>query len=299
MTENGDKRVCYIPGISSTRLADFALNDDSNRSKQMMQYFLKGFEWIHKAQYLLFSSIYELESQAIDVLKSKLPLPIYTIGPTIPKFSLIKNDPKPSNTNHSYYIEWLDSQPIGSVLYIAQGSFFSVSSAQIDEIAAALCASNVRFLWIARSEASRLKEICGAHHMGLIMEWCDQLRVLSHPSIGGFWSHCGWNSTKESLVAGVPFLTLPIYIDQPFNSKMMVEDWKVGCRVKEDVKRDTLVKKDKIVKLVHEFMDLDGELTRDIRERSKKLQKICLNSIANGGSAHTDFNAFISDVMHL
>lgn len=135
--------------------------------------------------------------------------------------------------------------------------------------------------------------------MGLVLEWCDQLRVLSHPSIGGFWSHCGWNSTKESLVAGVPFLTSPIYIDQPFNSKMIVEDWKVGLRVKEDVKRDTLVKKDEIVRLVHEFMDLDGEVTRDIRERSKNLQKICLNAITNGGSAHTDFNAFISDVMHL
>jgi len=299
MTENDAKRVCYIPGISSTRLADFALNDDSNRSKRMMQYFLKGFEWIHKAQYLLFSSIYELESQVIDVLKSKLSLPIYTIGPTIPNFSLIKNNPKSSITNHSYYIEWLDSQPTGSVLYIAQGSFFSVSSAQIDEIVAALCSSNVRFLWIARSEASRLKEIFGGHHMGLVLEWCDQLRVLSHPSIGGFWSHCGWNSTKESLIAGVPFLTFPIYIDQPFNSKMIVEDWKVGLRVKEDVKGDTLVKKHEIVRLVHEFMDLDGELTRDIRERSKKLQKICLNAITNGGSAHTDFNAFISDAMHL
>lgn len=101
-----------------------------------MQMTLKGFQWIHKAQYLLFTSIYELESQAIDTLKTKLPLPIYTIGPTIPYYINLKNNPKPNTTNS--YIEWLDSQPIGSVLYIAQGSFFSVSSAQIDEIVAAL-----------------------------------------------------------------------------------------------------------------------------------------------------------------
>ncbi|CAJ2652641.1 unnamed protein product [Trifolium pratense] len=293
ISENGDERVNYIPGISSTRLADLPLNDNSNRSKRMMQMTLKGFQWIHKAQYLLFTSIYELESQAIDTLKSKLSLPIYTIGLTIPHLNL-KNNPKP-NINNSY-IEWLDSQPIGSVLYIAQGSFFSASSEQINEIANALCESNVRFLWVARGEATRLKQICG--HMGLVLEWCDQLRVLSHSSIGGFWSHCGWNSTKESVFVGVPFLTFPINLDQPFNSKMIVEDWKIGLRVKKDVKGDILVKKCEIVKIICEFMDLDSDLTRDIRDRSRNLKKICCQAIENGGSAHKDLNGFISDMLH-
>ncbi|XP_058746403.1 UDP-glycosyltransferase 87A1-like [Vicia villosa] len=193
------------------------------------------------------------------------------------------------------YFEWLDSQPIGSILYIAQGSFFSASSEQVDEIASALCESNVRFLWIARNEASRLKQICG--NMGLVLEWCDQLRVLSHSSIGGFWSHCGWNSTKESVISGVPFFTFPIVFDQPFNSKMIVEDWKVGLRVKENVKEDVLVKKSEIVKLVCELMDFDSELTKGIRERSRKLKKICCDAMGDGGSADTDLKAFIGDII--
>ncbi|KAJ1437571.1 UDP-glucuronosyl/UDP-glucosyltransferase [Sesbania bispinosa] len=289
LSEDGDKRVDYIPGISSMRLADFPLNDGSCRSKRMLELCMKGMVWVHKAQYLVFPSIYELEPQAIDVLKTELSLPIYTIGPVIPYFSLVEDNPTLS------YFEWLDAQPIGSVLYISQGSFFSVSSAQIDEIAAALRESKVRFIWVARNETSRLNEICG--NMGLVLAWCDQLRVLCHPSIGGFWSHCGWNSTKEGIFAGVPFLTFPIIMDQPIDSKMIVEDWKVGWRVKEDVEVNALIKKDEIVRLVQRFMDLDNDISREMRERSRKLKEICGQAIANGGSAETDLKAFISDIM--
>ncbi|XP_061365640.1 UDP-glycosyltransferase 87A1-like [Gastrolobium bilobum] len=298
LSENGDKRVNYIPGISPMRLADFPLNDGSYRCTRLLQYSMKGITWVHKAQYLLFTSIYELEPRAIDVLKAELSLPVYIIGPAIPYFSLEGNNPillSTNGTSHNYF-EWLDAQPIASVLYISQGSFFSVSSSQIYEIAAALRESKVRFLWVARSEASRLKEICG--NMGLVLEWCEQLRVLSHPAIGGFWSHCGWNSTKEGVLAGVPFLTFPIIMDQPLDSKMIVEDWKVGWRVKEDVNRNTLVSKDQIASLLQKFMDLNGDLSREMRERTKKLQQLCHHAMAHGGSAATDFNAFISDIMN-
>jgi len=130
--------------------------------------------------------------------------------------------------------------------------------------------------------------------------WCDQqLRVLSHRSIGGFWSHCGWNSTKEGVLAGVSFLTFPIIMDQQIDSKMIVEDWMVGWRVKEDVKVNTttLVKKDEIAMLVQKFMDLDSNLAREIRERSETLRQICSRAITNGGSAVTDLNAFVKDLV--
>ncbi|RZB69869.1 UDP-glycosyltransferase 87A1 [Glycine soja] len=281
LSENGGERVDYIPEISSMRVVDFPLNDGSCRSKQLLKTCLKGFAWVSKAQYLLFTSIYELEPHAIDVLKAELSLPIYTIGPAIPYFSL-QNNPTFSTTNGTSdsYMEWLQ------VLFFTshKGSHFSVSRAQMDEIAFALRESGIQFLWVGRSEASR----------------CDQqLRVLSHPSIGGFWSHCGWNSTKEGVLAGVSFLTFPIIMDQQIDSKMIVEDWKVGWRVKEDVKVNTttLVKKDEIAMLVQKFMDLDSNLAREIRERSETLRQICSRAITNGGSAVTDLNAFVKDLV--
>ncbi|KAK7385576.1 hypothetical protein VNO78_31301 [Psophocarpus tetragonolobus] len=296
LSEHGDKRVDYIPGISSIRLVDIPLTDGSWYTREILKLCLNGFAWVSKAQYLLFTSIYELEPEAIDALKAELSVPIYTIGPAIPYFSL-ENNPTLSTTkgtSHSY-MEWLDAQPFGSVLYISQGSRFSVSIAQTDEIAFALRESGIRFLWVARDEASRLKEICG--NMGLVVSWCDQLRVLSHPSIGAFWSHCGWNSTKEGVFAGVPFLTFPLAIDQPIDSKMIVEDWKIGWRVKEAAEVNTLIKKDEITMLVQKILDLDNELARKVRERSKILQQTCHRAITNGGSAVTDLNAFVRDLM--
>ena len=101
------------------------------------------------------------------------------------------------------------------------------------------------------------------------------------------------------MLAGVSFLTFPIIMDQPIDSKMIVEDWKVGWRVKEDVKvnNTTLMKKDEIDMLVQKFMDLDCELAREIRERSKTPRQMCRRAITNGGSAVTDLNAFVGDLM--
>ncbi|CAL0334970.1 unnamed protein product [Lupinus luteus] len=224
---------------------------------------MKGCEGMLKAQYLLFPSIYELEHHVIDALKAS-------------------------------YLEWLDNQPCDSVLYISFGSYLSVSSAQMDEIIAALRDSGVRFLWTTRGESSKLKEICGKK--GMILAWCDQLKVLLHPSVGGYWTHCGWNSTMEGVFAGVPFLTFPLVMDQPLISKLIVEDWKVGWRVKKEDKLDTLVMRDEIVVLLRKFMNLGSDEGRGIRKRAKELHHISQLAIAKGGSSETNVKAFLKNI---
>ncbi|KAF7816164.1 UDP-glycosyltransferase 87A1-like [Senna tora] len=290
LSEMGDYVVDYIPGVPPTRLADLPLTNRSKLTQRMMELLTKGIKCLPEAQYLLLSSMYELEPQAIDALKANLSVPIYNMGPTIPHYNL-GHHKTTINTNHSY-LDWLDHQPNNSVLYISQGSFFSVSSAQIEEIASALRESGVRFLWVARQEASRLKEICGGDK-GLVLGWCDQWKVLNHPAIGGFWSHCGWNSTKEGVFAGVPFLTWPIIMDQLLDSKMIVEDWKVGWRVKEDERIDSLVRKDEIVKLLRKFMDLENDQV--MRRRAKELQHLCQREMEKGRSFQ-DINAFVREI---
>ncbi|TKY56527.1 UDP-glycosyltransferase 87A1 [Spatholobus suberectus] len=293
VAEEGEKRVDYIPGNPAIRLADFPLNDESWRSRKLLQLTLNVVAWVEKAQYLLFPSIYELEPRAIDALKAEFSTPIYTIGPAIPYFG---NDQIDISKHADLdYFQWLDNQPSGSVLYISQGSFLSVSNAQIDEIAAGVRESGVRFLWVQCGESGRLKEMCGDR--GLVLGWCDQLRVLQHPAIGGFWSHCGWNSTREGAFSGVPFLAFPIFMDQPLNGKLIVEEWKVGWRVKTEVKHDTLIRKDEIAGLIKKFMDLGGDEAREMRKRGRELKQLCQCAIASGGSSETNMTVFLSHIL--
>nr|AMQ26121.1 UDP-glycosyltransferase 49 [Pueraria montana var. lobata] len=294
------KMLDYIPSISWIRRADIPLLNGNNR--QILQWALKSCEWLPKAQYLLLPSIYELEPQVIDALKANLSIPIYTIGPNIPYFSLGDNSCYTNNNgvvnngaSHGY-LDWLDHQPKCSVLYISHGSYLSISSAQMDEISNALHDSKVRFLWVTRGETPRLKEIC-CGHMGLVVPWCDQLRVLLHPSVGGYWTHCGWNSVIEGVFAGVPFLTFPIAMDQPLISKLIVEDWKVGWRVKKDDKLDTLVRRDEIVVLLRKFMELDSDVGRDMRKRAKELQHMAQVAITKNGSSETNIKAFMKNIV--
>ena len=293
--ERGDERVDYIPGLSSTLIADFPpLLHNHN---PVLARILQAFSCLPRAHCLLLTSVYELEAQVIDALKSIFSSPIYPIGPVIPYYKLGDSSSVTTGSDNLNYLQWLDSQPCHSVLYISFGSVLSVSSAQTDEIAAGLRDSGVRFLWVARGEASRLREVCG--EMGLVVPWCDQLKVLSHSSVGGFWTHCGWNSTVEGLFSGLPFLTFPIALDQFSNSRAAVEDWKIGWRVKRQAGVETLVLREEIAELLKRFMDLESHEGKEMRRRARKVQKICEEATANGGSSETNMDAFTREITQL
>ena len=164
----------------------------------------------------------------------------------------------------------------------------------MDEIAVGLQQSGVRFLWVVRGEAARIKDICG--EMGMVVAWCDQLRVLSHDSVGGFWSHCGWNSVVEGVFSGLPFLTFPLVMDQHCNGKLIVEDWKIGWRVRRELGKEVLVKRDEIACLVKKFMDLESNEGNEMRRRARELQEICQQAITKGESSYTNLEAFARDI---
>ncbi|KAL6567093.1 hypothetical protein OROMI_015497 [Orobanche minor] len=293
LSERGDERVDYIPGIPSIRLADIP-QIAHMKDTSLLNLALQIFPNVSKAQCLLLSSIYELEPQVIQALKQEFSFPIYTFGPAIPYFNLTNSVSIPTDQNDHPYFGWLNSQPPSSVLYISLGSFLSVSTPQMDEIANGLRGSGVRFLWVARGEATRLQEKCG--DSGRVVSWCEQLKVLSHSSVGGFWTHCGWNSTMEGIFAGVPIIAFPIMMDQTTIRKHVAEDWKIGWDAKRDVKVGDLLKSEHIAELVKKFMDLESIERKEITRRAKELQEVTIRAISDGGSSKVNLRSFLNDI---
>ena len=287
-----------IPGLSTSQASDLRTVIREN-DKKVLKLALQCISQASKAQYLLFTSVYELEPQATDTLRSRFPFPLYPIGPAIPYLEQ-KRDQHSNNNNNNEpnYFQWLNSQPKGSVLYVSLGSFLSVSGAQMDEIAAGLRDSGVRFLWVARAEAPRLEQACGGS--GLVLPWCDQLRVLSHPSVGGFWTHCGWNSTLEAAFAGVPMLAFPLFLDQVPSRSQIVEEWGIGMGIESReavVNGGGLMGREEVGDVVKRFMDSESVEGKEMRERGRELGDDCRRATARGGSSDTNLNAFIRDIM--
>ncbi|CAK8537857.1 unnamed protein product [Lathyrus sativus] len=283
-----------IPGISSLHMEDL-LTVLRKTDERAMQLALECISAASKASYLLFTTVQEFEVETIDTLKDIFSFPVYPIGPAIPYLELEENNSGNTHNRHDY-IKWLDSQPDESVLYISFGSLFSVSNAQMDEIVEALNNTGIRYLYVARGETSRLKDKCG--DKGMAIPWCDQLRVLSHSSIGGFWTHCGWNSTLETVFAGVPILTFPLFLDQFPNSSQIVDEWKNGWKIAvlPSSESEVILEKEEIEVLVKSFMDLECEEGKKIRDRARELKVMFHKAIGKGGSSDKNLDAFFNDI---
>ncbi|KAL3752475.1 hypothetical protein ACJRO7_013173 [Eucalyptus globulus] len=276
LSEHGVQRVEYILGISPTSVADLPTRADP----QVLKRAVECVSQVSKAQYLLFTSLYELEPRVMDALEAEFSFPVLPVGPTIPFLDISSNNSTNSD-NVPDYLSWLDSQPERSILYISLGM-------------AAMNESGVGYLLVACGETPTLNTKFG--EKGFVAPWCDQLRVLYHPSVGAFWTHCGWNSILEAMFAGIPMLTFPIFLDQPSNSKQIVEDWKTRWRVKNQADADEeLLPRGKIRELVQRFMDLQSREGKEIRKRATEFKEICLRAIT-GGSSDRNLNAFIQHI---
>ncbi|CAN0910291.1 UDP-glycosyltransferase 74E1 [Linum grandiflorum] len=168
--------------------------------------------------------------------------------------------------------QWLDTKPTGSVIYASLGSISDISKSQITEMAQALRLSNHPFIWVVReSEQVKLPPGFVSDTTCLVVDWCRQLEVLAHPSVGCFVTHCGWNSTIEAISLGVPMVTLPIWVDQPTNAKFVGDVWHVGARAKGDVANGVVVNEE-IGRRIKEVME--GESGEEIRRNVDKWKRL-------------------------
>nr|GEW46837.1 crocetin glucosyltransferase, chloroplastic-like [Tanacetum cinerariifolium] len=231
---------------------------------------------------VLVNTFEKLETEYIKLVEKLILIPI---GPLLP--SEKKKGGKPDNC-----IEWLNTKQESSVVYVSFGTQAALSMDQIEEIASGLMEIRRPFLWVIRDgeQARRLSKNDELQKQGMIVDWCSQAMVLKHQAIACFVMHGGWNSTMESLVAGVPTVVFPQWSDQGTNGKMIQDVWKTGVRVKR--REGDGVVEGKEIKRCVEMVIGDDEMTRN----AEKWTDLAKEALSNGGSSNVNLQAFLDDV---
>ncbi|OEL21397.1 DIMBOA UDP-glucosyltransferase BX8 [Dichanthelium oligosanthes] len=236
---------------------------------------------------LILNTFDALEPAELALLRQELAtVPVFDIGP------LHKLSPAASNSvlqQDRGCLDWLDTQAPASVLYISFGSIASMSATDLVETAWGIANSGRPFLWVLRPglvrgapPESRQPPLPDGFHAatrgrGTVVRWAPQEEVLAHPAVGGFWTHCGWNSTLEAVCAGVPMMCRPSFGDQMGNARYVDHVWRIGLALDGGE-----VERGEVEAAVAALMDGGGEPGAGMRRRALELKSraaetSCLN----------------------
>lgn len=250
----------------------------------------------------LYNTCTEIEAPFLNVV-AKLNPKQWAIGPFNP-VEICTN----SNQQRNKWLEWLDHQAPNSVIFVSFGTTTSFTDDQIHELGIGLENSGQKFIWVLRDADKgdifvgdvRRSELPNGYEeriqgRGIIIrDWAPQLEILAHASTGGFMSHCGWNSSLESITMGVPMATWPMHSDQPQNALLLTKVLKIGVVVKDWARRDELVDSATVEKAVRRLMgSKEGE---EIRRRAAELGGAVKRSVAEGGVSRIQLDHFIAHI---
>lgn len=275
-----------LPGmpVMDTAYIPWIRIGDSTCQKIVFKYILQYMQTLKLGDWWLCNTVPELEPVTFSLAPKLLP-----IGPLTSSEHIEDSVGQFWQVDHSC-LNWLDQQPPCSVLYVAFGSFTVFEPTQFQELALGLELTNRPFLLVVRldivdwSKTAYTNEIQGTR--GKIVGWAPQTKVLNHPSIACFISHCGWNSTIEGGSNGVPFLCWPYFADQFLDRIYICDVWKVGLGFELD--ENGIVLREEVKRKVDQLLGDES-----IRVRSLKLKKMLMNNISDNGQSSKNFNNFI------
>ncbi|XP_024368207.1 UDP-glycosyltransferase 72B1 isoform X2 [Physcomitrium patens] len=321
LDDTDNLRAVEIPCIPPVHPFEFI--GATQNSRHVMHVLLSSYPDYHvHVRGILVNSVHELESSVFEALNehyvgaegSKLRR-IIPVGPTIPKSVFFKETNQENNANCSGVgrdpiLQWLDTQPSSSVIYISFGSIATLTANQLVEMALGLEASGQRFVWILRppSDPSMIAANSEAYSFlppgfqdrvkgtGIIVtHWAPQVQILQHPSTGGFLTHCGWNSILESIGAGVPMLAWPIQAEQMINTRWIVEEVRAAFALRRDpysfVDRNSI---DKGVRLL-----ICSEEGQAAKKNVLHLRDKLLSSFGDNGLSAKCLKSFVEELEQL
>lgn len=233
------------------------------------------------SKWCLFYTAFELESESVSFHPK-----ILSVGP------LMASEAGQFWKEDTTCLQWLEKHPKSSVIYSAFGSFTDFSRTQFEELAMGFELTGRPVLWVVRpgTEHEFPPEFTGENVK--IIGWAPQQKVLSHPSVGCFLTHCGWNSILEGVSNGLPFLCWPYVGDQHFNMSYVDDIWKIGVGFERD--EEGIVRRWEIKKKVEMVI---GD--RSFKAKSEVLQQKVKDSVEPDGSSSINLNNFVKWVKEL
>ncbi|KAM3328906.1 hypothetical protein ACQJBY_026166 [Aegilops geniculata] len=257
------------------------------------------------------NSFKELETLYIESYEQIARKKVWTIGPMClchrnSNTTAARGNKAPMD--EAQCLQWLDSRKRGSVIFVSFGSLACTTPQQIVELGLGLEASKKPFIWVIKAGtkfpeveewlADGFEERVKDRGM-IIRGWAPQVMILWHQAIGGFVTHCGWNSTIEGICAGVPMITWPHFGEQFLNEKLLVDVLKIGMEV--GVKgvtqwgsenQEVMVTRDEVQKAVNTLMD-EGAAAEETRVRAKDYAIKARRAFDEGGSSYDNIRFFV------
>ncbi|CAI8617916.1 unnamed protein product [Vicia faba] len=302
-----ETEVDWIPAMRGVKLKDLpTFFRTINSSDTMFNYNRDSVNNAMKANGVILNTFQELESEILDAIKITYPnlYPIGSLSMLHKKISSNSNNQLESIDFNLWKedvncMKWLDKKDKGSVVYVNFGSLVIMTTKQLREFAWGLANTKNNFLWVIRpnlvecgdeviSNDEFVKEI---ENRGLILEWSPQEKVLGHSSIGGFLTHCGWNSTLESICEGVPMACWPFFAEQQTNCFYACNKWGVGIEIESDVSRE------QVEGLVKELMR--GEKEKEMKKKCVEWKHKVEATTTIGGSSYNNYNSLVLQLKFL
>nr|KYP35366.1 Hydroquinone glucosyltransferase [Cajanus cajan] len=280
-----------------------------DRSSEVYKHFLLRSKALRVVDGILVNSFVELEEGALRAMteESKGNPSVYMVGPIVQNVSHITHN----NYNGSHCLAWLDEQTHRSVLFVTFGSGATLSQHQMNELALGLEQSSQKFVWVVREPndlpsanyfggSSRQEDPlsflpCGflerTKNQGLVIPfWAPQVEILSHKAISGFLSHCGWFSTLEAVVNGLPTIVWPLFAEQRMIATILVDGLKVAVRPKAS--ESGIVERCEVAKAIKSLMV--GDEGMEIRNRMKVLQDAAASAMKIDGFSTTTLSQLVT-----
>lgn len=295
--------IDWIPGLQKMRLKDLSTFIPTTDPNDVVLNFMKDeSEEAHRATAIILNNFDPLEAVVLQAIQAIAP-PIYTIGPMhllcgqIPDNSPLNFIGSNLWKQEANCLEWLNGRKKGSVLYVSFGSLAVLTNEQLVEIATGLANSGHDFLMVIRRDILKND---GSYFMledfliqtsgrGLLTSWCPQEEVLTHPSVGGFFTHCGWNSMLEGISAGVPMICWPQAVDQATNCRLACTQWGIGIEIGNVLKRDVVEKAVRVL--------MEGEMGKEMREKVSEWKRCAIEATESGGRSVLNLQRLIEDVL--